>query len=118
MEDGRSMLAAATGVGVESVVKTLSNAMGSANPVGCQDNWPPLHSACAFGNANLVETLLGNGADVNAKGTGGWTALHFAVLFNRSRIVEFLLKKKADVNSQATDRKTPLHIAAEMIIGP
>nr|XP_034302047.1 uncharacterized protein LOC105321881 [Crassostrea gigas] len=113
MEDGRSMLAAATGVGVESVVKTLSNAMGSANPVGCQDNWPPLHSACAFGNANLVETLLGNGADVNAKGTGGWTALHFAVLFNRSRIVEFLLKKKADVNSQAMDRKTPLHIAAE-----
>lgn len=113
MEDGRSMLAAATSIGVENVVKTLSNAMATANPAGCQDNWPPLLSACAFGKASLVETLLGNGADINAKGLGGWSALHFAVLFNRLQIVELLLERKADVNSQANDRKTPLHIAAE-----
>lgn len=113
MNDGRSMLAAATGVGVEGIVRTITNAMPKSRLEGCRDNWPPLHTACALGNFNLVKSLLEKDASINEKGLGGWTALHFAVLFNRSGTVEQLLKNGADVNCQAADKKTPLHIAAE-----
>ncbi|XP_061183568.1 uncharacterized protein LOC133191852 [Saccostrea echinata] len=113
MDDGRSMLAAATGVGIEGIVRTITNAMTKPKPEGCQDNWPALHTACAFGNLELVKTLLERDIPVNAKGLGGWTALHFAVLFNQQRIISMLLDKNADVNCQAEDKKTPLHIAAE-----
>ena len=99
----------------------------------------PLHVA---GSKEVVELLIANGADVNAKGMLGYMPLHHAVrrgskdvaetlvakganieaqndsfmtpLFEAEskEIAEFLIAKGADVNAKAVFGLTPLHIAA------
>jgi uncharacterized protein len=43
-----------------------------------KDGWTPLHLAAHFGHAPVVETLIANNADVNARTTDGRTALALA----------------------------------------
>lgn len=40
----------------------------------------PLHAACLLGAPDIVETLLGSGARVNAKDSAGHTPLDYAIL--------------------------------------
>jgi len=49
-----------------------------ANLARCRSRWTPLHSAARWAKAKAVTLLLENGADVNARTTGGQTALHLA----------------------------------------
>ncbi|MCL1940873.1 MAG: ankyrin repeat domain-containing protein [Synergistaceae bacterium] len=51
-------------------------------------------------NPEIVSVLLQNGADVNAKGTGGFTALLVAAMKDNPDIVDLLLKAGADVNAK------------------
>ena len=60
----------------------------------------------------MVEVLLRNGADVNAKVANGWTSLHMASRKGNNAMVELLLTKGADVNAKRTDGGTPLHEAS------
>jgi len=85
-----------------------------ANPdlVFGKDNYglTALHFAAMGGHRELVELLLVNKAEVNAKGNHGQTPLHYA----RDReVVELLLANKAEVNAQNDQGETPLANAAE-----
>ena len=57
--------------------------------------------------------MIGEGADVNVKGSGSLssTPLHIACNNNYLKIVEILLDTGADVNATRYDGKTPLHVA-------
>jgi ankyrin repeat protein len=68
----------------------------------------PLHVAVHKGLKEVVEWLLTNGADVNAKAYNSFTALHLA---SDPEIVKSLLKHKADVNAKSISR-TALEKAA------
>jgi ankyrin repeat protein len=57
----------------------------------------------------VVEFLLANKLDVNAKDKGGLTPLHLA---SNGRKAELLLAHGADVNARDDGRRTPLHNAA------
>ena len=41
-----------------------------------KDNWTPLHKAAFGGHSEIVELLIAEGADVNAKGEDEWTPLN------------------------------------------
>lgn len=71
----------------------------------------PLHNAASKGQLKVVEFLLANGADKNAKDKGGWTALRHAVVVGNRALVDSLLNKGVDVDAADVTGQTPLHSA-------
>ena len=56
----------------------------------------------------IVELLLAEGADVNAKDKYGLTPLHRAASGGHTETAELLITEGADVNAKNEDGKTPL----------
>jgi cytohesin len=71
----------------------------------------PLHAAARKGLKEVVELLIHEGTDVNAKSDDGWTPLHLAAARGHKEIVEQLIAKGADVNAKTDDGKTTLDLA-------
>ncbi len=96
---------------VQSFVEQDPNAVhfGTQNP---KAGWSPLWDAAFWQRDEIVDYLLENGADINARTRNGETPLHGAVLGEDSAIVERLLLQGAAVNAQADNGMTPLHRAA------
>ena len=103
--------------------------------VNVRDNqgFTPLHNAAARGHREIVELLLINKAEVNARTTlgdapagesvpltvallyrqlQGATPLHMAAFPGHQEVAESLLAHGADVNAKNQDGATPLHLAA------
>lgn len=55
--------------------------------------------AARHGSRELVELLVGKGADVRAKNRSGLTALHYAAVNGHRDVAEYLIDKGADVNA-------------------
>src|ERR1035437_549191 len=64
------------------------------------------------GTYQVVEFLLTNKADVNAKGNDGLTPLLSAASTDHTDIAKLLLDNKADVSARDDGSNTPLHWAA------
>ena len=71
-----------------------------------------MHGASAEGHKDVVELLLANKAEVNAKDKNGDTPLHEAAFMDHSDVAALLLANKADINAKGKDGDTPLHVAA------
>ena len=64
--------------------------------------------------SKIVELLIDNGADINAKDDDeGETALHCAAYQNHKEISQLLLAKDADVNAKNERGETPLDYATK-----
>ena len=72
-----------------------------------------LVDAAAARDHAAVETLLHEGADVNAARADGATALLFAAHWNDVALAELLLRAGADVNAADDHGVTPLALASE-----
>uniref|UniRef100_A0A8C0JNH6 Poly [ADP-ribose] polymerase n=1 Tax=Canis lupus dingo TaxID=286419 RepID=A0A8C0JNH6_CANLU len=72
----------------------------------------PLHFAAGFGRKDVVEYLLQNGANVQARDDGGLIPLHNACSFGHAEVVSLLLRHGADPNARDNWNYTPLHEAA------
>ncbi|XP_013391608.1 tankyrase-1 isoform X2 [Lingula anatina] len=72
----------------------------------------PLHFAAGFGRKDVVEHLLGIGADVHARDDGGLIPLHNACSFGHAEVVQLLLRQGAEANARDNWNYTPLHEAA------
>ena len=83
----------------------------SPDLVNARDQWgyTPRHKAAERGHKGVAEVLLANGADVNAKGSGGKTSLHMA---GRKDLAELLLANGAHVNAEDRGTWIPLHNSA------
>ncbi|XP_059580145.1 oxysterol-binding protein-related protein 1 isoform X2 [Alligator mississippiensis] len=74
--------------------------------------WTPLHLACYFGHANVVEDLLKAGADLNVLNNMGDTPLHRAAFTGRKEVVMLLLQYNGDtsiVNGSGQTAKDVTH---------
>ncbi|KAL4485041.1 hypothetical protein ABPG72_014561 [Tetrahymena utriculariae] len=73
--------------------------------------WAPLYKAVLYGDIQIVEFLLQNGADPNVKNKLEDTPLHLCIENNYFEIFSNLLQYKADPNIKGPEGLSPLHIA-------
>ena len=69
----------------------------------------PLHGAAGEEDTQVVDLLLTNGADINAKNNDGVSPIHVAVY---PRMAAYLITKGADINLPSSNGDTPLHTFA------
>ena len=76
----------------------------------------PLHYAVAAQRTptRIMDLLLSNGADVNARDKNGVTPLHIAVALGKDRAARALLQRKANANIRDNNGLTPLHLATSI----
>ena len=85
---------------------------------GHGNGWTPLHGAARQGQKDVAESLIAQGADVNAiefiSNLNGEvkTPLHYAVEAGHLDVAELLIVSGADVNAKSISGFTPLHLAA------
>lgn len=72
---------------------------------------PPLFTAIAVGDAQIVALLIAHGANVNSQNRGRNTPLHWACREGDEKIVSLLLQHGADVNAKSSIGETPLILA-------
>lgn len=82
---------------------------GTSNSSGSRAE--DLHNAAADNAVALIERLIANGANVNAKDENGDTAVHAAAANNAINAAKALLNKEADINATNNEGNTPLHMA-------
>ncbi len=76
--------------------------------------YTPLMYASCYPSVEVVQALIKNGADLNAKDKDSKTALMIAAEYGHLEVVKALLNNGADVNAKAKNfNKTPLMFAAE-----
>ncbi|KAF5987960.1 ankyrin protein [Fusarium bulbicola] len=96
----------------EAVAHFIREKSFDMNDRSCGDS-TPLFWACGFGNKDIVELLVDNGADINASCSGGRTPLQFSVEAECWGIVKFLTSKGANVSMVDNKRQTPLNLASK-----
>jgi len=72
-----------------------------------------LHIAAANKRSDVVNYLIEQGAEVNAKGVGQRTALHIAAINNDQATLQILLNHKADLSLKDSGSKTACEKAKE-----
>lgn len=104
----------AAGYGTLKLVQSMLKDNPALVNRGTEDNpteWAPLWTAAYFRQHEILDFLLKQGAQVNARTRRGETALHGAVAGGDRAIVERLLAAGAEVNAPNEQGATPLHRA-------
>ena len=72
----------------------------------------PLHRAAFWGYTEIVELLINNEVDVNAKDDYGCTPLHDAAEYSHLEIAEMLINRNPEMNALDNNGDTPLDLAS------
>ena len=108
-----SELLAAVEAGNDSkVAELISKDADLVNEAG-EGKWTALHLAAQKGHTAVVEYLLKQGADTEARDTEGYTALHWAAFCGHTEIVDYLLDRGANREAKNKWGYTALHFAAQ-----
>lgn len=71
-----------------------------------------LHIAATHGHYQMVEVLLGQGAEINATDKNGWTPLHCAARAGYLDVVKLLVESGASPKSETNLGSAPIWFAA------
>jgi ankyrin repeat protein len=98
----------------EKIVKLVIDGGADVNAKKSND-WTPLLLAAKLGNLEVVNALLGKGANVDDKTSSKYqfTPLHLAARNGHNEVIEALLDKNANINARTEFEFTPLHLAAD-----
>ena len=102
---GDSIWSAAAEGNLNAVKKYLAKGI-DINAKGGSLKSSALLSATLYDQVEMVEFLIQNGADVNAKGDDGGTALHAAAFLGQYQAAKLLIQNGADVNARNNDGET------------
>ena len=69
--------------------------------------------AAYYGQPEAIITLLGRGADIEARNRGNQTPLHVAIYKSQASTIITLLDRGADIEARDENGDTPLHIAVQ-----
>ena len=108
--NAKSLHRAAEEGDIEAVKKHLA---AGANKNVRAGKWrdTPLHRAAVWGYTEVVELLINNEVDVNAKDKYGCTPLHDAAEYSHLEIAEMLINRAPDMNALDINGDTPLDLA-------
>ena len=108
--NAKSLHRAAEEGDIEAVKKHLA---AGANKNVRAGKWrdTPLHRASFWGYTEIVELLINNEVDVNAKDKYGCTPLHDAAEYSHLEIAEMLINRAPDMNALDNNGDTPLDLA-------
>ena len=108
--NAKSLHRAAEEGDIEAVKKHLA---AGANKNVRAGKWrdTPLHRAAFWGYTEVVELLINNEVDVNAKDKYGCTPLHDAAEYSHLEIAEMLINRAPDMNALDNNGDTPLDLA-------
>ena len=77
----------------------------------------PLHIAAATGNLEEVQSLLEQGAEIEAENRyTGETPIFYAVTNQHRDTVRYLIAENANIDVQRNNGDTPLHVAARLYL--
>ncbi len=95
-------------------------AAASAVDIHARDSldWTKLHSAAFYGRIELVELLLIQGAEINARAKDGVAPLHLAIKKGHLKVAQLLFAKGANLAAKDNQGNSPLHIAADAFSSP
>lgn len=71
----------------------------------------PIHSVCYMGTEELLEILVGAGADIRSQDEIGWPPLHLAVCFGRPDLIAPILRLGGEIDHRDKKGRTALMIA-------
>ena len=108
--NAKSLHRAAEEGDIEAVKKHLA---AGANKNVRAGKWrdTPLHRAAFWGYTEVVELLINNEVDVNAKDKYGCTPLHDAAEYSHLEIAEMLINRAPDMNALDNNGDTPFDLA-------
>ena len=111
----QALYKAITGNNIEQVAKLLKDSADANYTISAGAfNMTMLNAAINVSrNKNIVELLLKNNADVNAKDAFNTTALMYAVASGNKELVELLISYGADVKASDGQGNTVLSAAKE-----
>ena len=106
-------------VSTDDKIKVLRRLTRSRCPnlvnVADRNGMTPLLHAAAAGDLDIVQWLLRNEADVDARDSRGRCALYYALVNKHERIVRDFLARKPQLNVSTTDGQTLLETAMEQV---
>ena len=114
MEDEKNLWIFSQNGDANKVRRLISSRLVDINSNNNDASVTPLHEAARYGHKDVVEILLGGGADPNKlSGYARMAPLHIAVLKGYIEVAQLLLKSCADPNLATNDRGglTSLHYA-------
>ena len=96
------------------ILQALINKGAQVNLANQKDGMNPLSIAAENGHTEVVEVLLKNEANIEARNdkNSNFTPLHYAAENGHAKVVEVLLKNGAPVDFSDKYDNTPLHFAA------
>eukprot|EP01133_Synstelium_polycarpum_P011503 gene11503-13419_t len=111
--------------GSTPLLKAIHGASGSeakenngADPnIANDQDETPLHFAGYYGLVEIVQALIGRGANLEARDKWGETPLHKCVYTNQLRALELLVSMGARMTAVNHEAETPLHIAVRKSSG-
>ena len=110
--DGETALARAAVLGATDVARILIEHGARVNVRFAKVNHLPLHAAAAHGFLPLIQLLLENGADVEARDASGFTPLLDAAEQGRTQAIRLLFNAGAKIDTTNTVGRSALWLAA------
>lgn len=105
---GNSLLTYACAYGYKDIVRCLVEHGAHVNHRTKEGRTPLMYAVGSSQDAGLVEYLIQNGADINAKDNYGNSVLMCACAVENARIVELLVSNGAKVDTRNREGSTPL----------